>query len=206
MPTVIVPVGFLMGPEFAVDGVPDRSPLHYEVHLGADPQPLRAAEFAAWAAAFADPAAHADLTIDRKTLEEQLREDRRAAGPVADPGTVVSDLLARGLLLEFDPLDDPLEGVFVRLRLCPQAQGLGSTPESPARYRIGIAGEPLVSVDATVYACWSMGHALPSIWATCRWLARSVGGDTEAIARDVAAAVPHLVSAGVAFLDPAEEA
>lgn len=212
MPTVVVPVGFVMGPEFGPDGPTDRAPRYYEVHLGSVPQNLSETEFAVWAAAFADPPRHARLEVDRASLERYLRDDDGLAGPIDDPDPLVSSLLDRGLLVEFDPIDGPLRELFSALRLFPQGQGLGSTPDEPARYRIGFGGQPVAEVSGNVYQLWSYSLTFPTLWDACVDMAAAVtrarsGGEpldvsAELLAREVAAAIPLLVSAGAAFVDP----
>lgn len=213
MPTVIVPVGFLMGPEFGVDGPPDRDPLHYEIHLGGDPQDLGVEEFAVWAAAFTDPPRHANLEVDRKALEEFLRSDDGIAGRMPDPAPLVSSLLERGLLVEFDPIEGPLQPLFRRLRLFPQGQGIGSTPDLPDAYHIGFGVQPLVRVSSNVYQLWSYSMTFPALWDACVDMAEAAGTDlapgeepidvdAEALAREIGSVIPMLVSAGAAFLDP----
>lgn len=213
MPTVIVPVGLVMGPEFGAEGLPDRDPESWEIHLGDEPQELTTDEFAAWAGAFRDPPRHAGLEVDRDGLEALLREGQEGlAGPMADPSPVVSKLLARGLLVEFDPVDGKLDEAFSSLRLLPQGQGLGNTEDAPTEYRIGFAGQPMTQVSANVYQLWSYSLTVPSLWDGCAFLAGASAppestadplyGQTDALAREVGVALPLLVSAGCAFLDP----
>ncbi|MQA03530.1 MAG: hypothetical protein GEV07_12695 [Streptosporangiales bacterium] len=212
MPTVIVPVGFVMGPEFGPDGEPDREPLHYEVHFGGDPQNLTTDEFVAWAGAFTDPPRHAELQVNRKSLEEFLRTDNGLGGPLADPASVVTGLVERGLLVEYDPLEGPLEELFRGLRLFPQGQGLGSTPDEPTQYRIGFAGQPIASVSSNAYQLWSYSLTFASLWDACVDMAEAatnvepgetpIDVDAETLVREVGSAIPMLVSTGAAFLDP----
>ncbi|MGH3095090.1 MAG: hypothetical protein ACRDMV_03720 [Streptosporangiales bacterium] len=215
MPMVIVPVGLLMGPEFGADGPADRDPRYWEVHLGADPQRLSTEQLAVWAGAYRTPQQHARLQVTRERLEESLREDDGPLGRVTDPARIVSELLDRGLLIEYDPVDGALAEPFCRLRLFPQGQGLGSTSDDPTRYRIGFAGYPLAKVGRNVYQLWWYSLSAPSIWDAC---VRLAGGDerpasradplhhkAEDLAREMGAALPHMVSMGAAFLDPAPE-
>lgn len=213
MPKVVVPVGFLMGPEFGSDGPPDRPPRHYEIHLGDQPQELSETEFAVWAGAFVDPRRHADLEVDRASLEQHLRADDGLVGPIADPAPLVSSLLDRGLLVEFDPESGQLQELFSGLRLFPQGQGLGSTPDEPARYRIGFGNRPVAEVTGNVYELWSYSLVFPTLWDACVDMAAAATGgppggepldvSPELLAGEVAAAIPLLVSAGAAFVDPA---
>lgn len=130
-------------------------------------------------------------------------------GPLTDPAPLVSSLLERGLLVEFDPIAGPLQELFGRLRLLPQGQGLGSTPDDPARHRIGFGGQPVAEVTSNVYQLWSFSLTFPSLWDACVDMAAAADAGSgaldvspEALAREVGAAVPLLVSAGAAFLDP----
>jgi hypothetical protein len=212
MPNVVVPVGFLMGPEFGPEGPPDRPPLHYEVHFGDQPQELSETEFAVWAAAFVDPRRHAGLEVDRGSLEQHLHDDDGLVGPIADPAPLVSSLLERGLLVEFDPEAGALQELFSGLRLFPQGQGLGSTPDEPTRYRIGFGNQPVAEVTGNVYELWSYSLVFPTLWDACVDMAAAAatapaGGESldvspELLAGEVAAAIPLLVSAGAAFVDP----
>ncbi|MGH3095093.1 MAG: hypothetical protein ACRDMV_03735 [Streptosporangiales bacterium] len=202
MPTVIVPVGFIMGPEFGAGGPVDRDPLYWEVHLGGDSQQLTVEEFSAWSEAFTDPPKHAELTVNRQSLEQRLTEnDGGLAGAIDNPDPIVTSLIERGLLVEFDPVNDWLQHLFDRLRLFPQGQGIGSTPDAPDVYRISFADVVLVNVSANVYRLWSYAVRFPTLWQACSGLAGSTGAP-EPLAREVAAVVPLLVSAGAAFLDP----
>lgn len=206
MPMVVVPVGFVMGPEFGDDGPDDREPWYWEVHLGGNAQQLSATEFSAWAAAFVDPPSHAQLAVNRQTLENYLaNNDDGLTGPIAEPGPVVTELLERGLLAEFDPVDGPLADLFGGLRLFPQGRGLGSTPEEPQIYRIVFDDMELVRVSREVYRLWSYALRYPSLWEACDRLTRSDPTRRERRARELAAALPALVSAGAGFLDPARD-
>lgn len=213
MPTVIVPVGLDMGPVYDADGPVDRPPPYYEVHFGGDPQRLTAAEYTAWLGTFADPDAHADLRVDREWLEQYLKSDGAGpAGPLDDPTPLVSQLLDRELLLEYDPDDSAMEEVFGLLRLYPRAVGRGSDPEEPGRYRIGYVGDVFLEVSGVVYQIWAHSPTFPSLWETCRCFVESNSDlaspeqpfdlTADEVARETGYAVPLLVSTGAAFLDP----
>lgn len=210
MPTVIVPVGLNMGQDFS-SGDPAEHPSEFwEVHLGTEAASLTPDEVRTWGAAFLDPQRHANHEFDRGHLEELLRQGENQ---VADPSAVVDGLLERGLLLEYDTDDAPWEQLFAGMKLFPLVQGLGNSPEEPAVYQIGIAGEPLVSVNANVYAIWSYSLASPTLWQACTDLAEGIdeglepgeqplGYTPDGIAGEVGAALPVLVAGGCAFLDP----
>ncbi|MGH3095087.1 MAG: hypothetical protein ACRDMV_03705 [Streptosporangiales bacterium] len=214
MPKVIVPVGFIMGPEYGGAGAPDRDPNYWEVHLGGDAQTLTTEEFSVWAAAFTDPPAHAGLETNRARLEQLLSsDDGGLAGRIAEPAPLVSRLLQSGLLVEFDPADGPLQEVCDQLRLLPQGQGLGSTAAEPDAYRIGFGNQPVAQVTSNVYQLWSYACTFPTLWQACVDMAAAgdavlapgeepLGLDAETLAREVATVLPLLVSVGAAFLDP----
>lgn len=58
----------------------------------------------------------------------------------------------------------PTEATFRGLQLFPLVQGFGNSPEQPASYTIGLGGEPLVEVDANIYAIWSYALTEASLW------------------------------------------
>lgn len=222
MPTVVVPVGLVMGPEYSLDGPADRPPDYWEVHLGDGTEQLELEQFMAWAAAFETPQKHAGLEVTYDSLDKLLREgghslerlhefDEGSSRPITDPGATLSWLLEQGMLLQFDPLEDALDDVFGRLALFPQGQALGSTPEEPAKYRIGYAGQALAQISKNVYQLWSYSFTLPTLWDACCYLAgatTTLESDdpryerADAHAREVGCAIPLLVSSGCAFLDP----
>lgn len=209
MPLVIVPAGLSMGPRYRYVRPPDPVPECYEVHLGDELVELTETEATVWAAAFVDPEHHAKLKVNRKTLIHHLQT---APTPVPDAPHLVDDLITRGLLVEFDP-DGDLEPVFRRHKLLPLAQGLGSTPEAPHEHRIGLAGQPILSVPNAVYGLWSFSFLLPDLWRACEYYAAAdeeelepgeepLGLTAASIAREVAHNLPLLVATNCAFLDP----
>jgi len=215
MPTVVVPIGLNLGPRYRYVDPPDPDPEAYEVRLGSDLEELDADEFKVWTAAFADAERHRNLLVNRASLERFLV----GRGAPADPGTVIDRLLDRRLLLEFDPIEEPLEDVFRRYQLFPLAEGLGSTAEEPHQHRIGHGGQPLIALNITVYSLWSFATTLPSLWDACVYFAADVDADdldeldlddfdelsAEEAAREIGASIPMLVAAGCAFLDPVGE-
>ncbi|MGH3095094.1 MAG: hypothetical protein ACRDMV_03740 [Streptosporangiales bacterium] len=210
MPKVIVPVGLNMGQDFTAADPGEQPARYWEVHLGGVPAYLTREEATAWAAAFLDPAKHASREVTRASLEAHLRA---ADDETTDPSPVVARLLERGLLVEFDPVNDSLESLFSRYQLYPLAQGFGNSPEQPRRYEIGFAGRALIDVDANVYAIWSYALTESSLWDACAGLAAGLDADLEPneeplgltaedLARDVAMSLPVLVTCGCGFLDP----
>lgn len=213
MSMVIVPVGFDMGPVYAEDGPADRAPMRYEVHLGGGPKDLTAIEYTVWQAAFADSAAHAKLEVDRARLERYLREEGHApAGRIADPAPVVSALLEQELLLEFDPDSDDLEEPFGIRRLYPRAEGMDSREEEPSYHNIGFDDEAFCAIQPNAYTAWSFGMTEATLWGACDMVAEIADADLQPgqepvnlttldVAKDVASALPLLLSTKAAFLD-----
>ncbi|HEX6446600.1 MAG TPA: hypothetical protein VF053_16010 [Streptosporangiales bacterium] len=210
MPTVIVPVGLNMGQDFSSGNPAEHPSEFWEVHLGTESASLTPDEVRVWGAAFLDPQRHASHEFDRAHLEDLLRQGENG---MADPAPVVDRLLERGLLLEYDTEAASWERLFGGMKLFPLVQGLGNSPEEPAVYQIGIAGEPIVSVNANVYAIWSYSLASPSLWQACTDLAEGIdeglepgqepfGYTPDGVAGEVGAAIPVLVAGGCAFLDP----
>ncbi|MFV2124447.1 hypothetical protein ACFHWS_07850 [Micromonospora sp. LOL_013] len=209
MSTVIVPAGLSMGPRYRYVRPPDPTPECYEVHLGDDLVELTETEAAVWAAAFLYPDRHAKLSVNRESLVRMLET---APKPEPQAARYVDDLIARGLLVEFDP-DGDLRPVFSRHKLLPLAQGLGSTPDAPHQHRIGIAAQPLVALPNSVYGLWSFSFHSKNLWEACAYYAAAdedelepgeepLGLTPESIAREVAENLPVLISATCAFLDP----
>lgn len=210
MATVIVPVGLTMGPDFAGGGAGGEPTGSWQVHLGTEAASLAPDELRAWGIAFSDVQRHADHRFTRAHLEELLRTGEDGTG---DPASSVSGLLDRGLLLEYDPAGADWEPLFGAVNLYPLVQGMGNSPEDPAAYRLGVGGEPILSVNANVYGIWSYALASRSLWNACAELAAGIDQDLPpgeepydytpaGVAAQVGAALPLLVVTGCAFLDP----
>ncbi|WFE20933.1 hypothetical protein O7621_24175 [Solwaraspora sp. WMMD937] len=208
MSTVIVPAGLSMGPRYRYVRPPDPNPECYEVHLGDDLVELTETEAAVWAAAFLYPDQHAKLTVNRNSLVRMLET---APKPEPHAARYVDDLIARGLLVEFDP-DGDLQPVFSRHKLLPLAQGLGATPEAPHQHRIGIGDHALVALPVDVYGLWSFSYRDENLWRACVLYAddseniedgdKPMSMTPSQVARDIAGHLPLLIAAGCAFLDP----
>ncbi|MFV2105092.1 hypothetical protein [Micromonospora sp. LOL_015] len=208
MSTVIVPAGLSMGPRYRYVRPPDPTPECYEVHLGDDLVELTETEAAVWAAAFLYPDQHAKLAVNRDSLVRMLET---APKPEPQAARYVDDLIARGLLVEFDP-DGDLQPVFSRHKLLPLAQGLGSTPEAPHQHAIGVGDQPIVALPNHVYGLWSFSYLLPNLWEACVYYAddsehvadggRPLGDSGKSIAKDLAQHLPVLLASACAFLDP----
>ena len=212
MSRVVVPVGFNMGAQHRYVRPPDPQPECFEVHLGADVVELEEDEASVYAFAFLDVGRHARLEHTRDWLVRALSTAPR---PQQNAERLVTSLLDRGLLVEFDP-DGPLEDVFGRYRLFPTGEGMGTTPERPDHHRVGQLGNPLLTLPNTAYTMWAFSFLHANLWKACEYLAAADREDLEegeeplgltpdGIAREVAANLPAIVATRSAFIDPAVE-
>lgn len=113
---VLIPVGLSLGPQYRYVRPADPTPESWGVRLGDDWQELSEAEARVYQAAF--------------------RNVRAARRPQSDTQRLVDRLIARGLLLAFDP-SGPLEELFRCYHLFPTAEGMGSTAGRPQDHWIG---------------------------------------------------------------------
>lgn len=212
MPHVIVPAGMMMG-EYHRPGSTEEVPEHWHINLGGYAELLTLEELTVWAAASLDPNRQAQLGGTRTVLCQAVVELDEARVP--KPTSVVDELLRRGLLVEFDPVDGDIETFARRYRLIPTGTGLGNSHDDPLTYRIGVGGEPRVHVNGDVYALWANTFYYPSIWESAVNFAKEMADyapqaadegtpqvDPESVARALAANLPLLVSAETAVLDP----
>lgn len=212
MPNVIVPTGMMLG-EYHRPGGATEAPEHWHINLGGYAELLTLEELTVWAAASLDPERQAQLGGTRTVLLQVVAGFDEAEIP--NPASAVDDLLRRGLLVEFDPVDGDIEEFARRYRVIPTGAGLGNSHENPLVYRIAVGGEPRVHVNGDVYALWANTFYYPSIWDSAAGFAKEMAdyapqaadGDTpqvdsESVARALAANLPLLVSAEAAVLDP----
>lgn len=210
-PPVLVPVGMSLGWDYWYDDPEQRDEQHYQVRLGYEYADLTRAEFTAWLAAFNDLDRHARHEVTRDTLVRQL-----TGQGMAEAAGVVARLVDRSLLVEFEPTEGPVEELLRAVRLYPLGDGLGNTREQPELFRLGVEDEPLVEVDAITYTVWSYALTTPTAWDACATLAESLreaaareeepdAMTAENVARAVAGALPALISAGCACLDPVSQ-
>jgi len=211
MPRVIIPVGFSLGPQHKYVRPADPEPESWEVHLGGDMIDLTEDEIGVYGAAFLDVEGHSKLRVNRERLVESL-----LTAPTPQPAAehLVTNLMDRGLLLEFDP-EGPLDELFRRYRLFPTAEGMGTTPDEPEYHRMGHHNRPLVAVHNTGYTMWAFSFLHPNLWVACEYLAavdEDLGEDEEPsgltaqqVAREVALNLPMMIATQCAFLDPVVE-
>lgn len=209
MANVIIPVGFSLGPQYPMVDPPENEPAYYGIQLGPGLMELDPDDAKVWSVAFIDASRHSRLEVTRATLERDLRTNE---GGIRNPEPIVDDLLQHGLLLEFDPVQGPLEKLFRRYRLYPTGAGLGNRQDRPGIYQIGIGAEPAIALTETHYAIWSSSFHEESLWQACAEFAnaeevhdpgeQALDLSPEQVAAEMAAVIPMLVAAGAAFLDP----
>lgn len=205
MADVVVPVGLSLGQDFA--NAAEGAQVPWQVRYGADIVELDADDALAWSAAASDPVRYLDEECGRTAFESVLPRNGR---------DVVCDLLARGLLVEYDRDDGPWQPVFERVRLLPLGYGFGNSADSLAEYQVGVSDEASVALGANPYLLWSYSFtSTRSLWEACGTLARAADAQTrpgepgsglgvDDVAREMAAALPLLVASGCAFLDPVQ--
>lgn len=203
MTPIIVPVGRQLG-------CPAPSPEVNLVGLDGAAEELDVHEATVWKAAFANPAHHAKLSVTRSFLADDISAK---APTITNPASVIGELLERGLLLEFDPVDGKLEDILNLYTLYPNADGLGSTPANPDTYRIGRDNNPFVEVNAIVYFIWAFSYIGDSLWGACQsYLDQLIEANPERaatdaappalnVAREISVNIPLLVSTTCAVLD-----
>ncbi|MQA03524.1 MAG: hypothetical protein GEV07_12665 [Streptosporangiales bacterium] len=206
---VIVPVGVPMGWDFWEGDPADRPDQYYQLHLGTRYVDLTMEEFLAWHAAADGFQQHVRHQVTKTTLVEHLR----SAEGLPNAEDLVAGMLARGLLVEFDPVQGPLRDLFRAVQLFPLGDAYGNTPQRPDLYGLGVEGEILLSIEPEPYMIRSYGLTCASLWDACTALAEGadeglppgetpVGLSPEDVARSVAIVLPAMISAGCAFIDP----
>ncbi|MQA03531.1 MAG: hypothetical protein GEV07_12700 [Streptosporangiales bacterium] len=211
MPKVIVPVGMMLGEYFRVDGQHSSSPEFWHVSVGGYAEQLNADEVKVWASAMVEPERQAKLEGTRELLLDTVRKATK--GVISRPGKIVDELIERGLLIEFDPVEGDVETIARKHRLFPLGVGMGNSGDDPLMYRIAVGSEPRIGVNGDVYALWSNSLYYLNLWQSCQQFAKEMnqyvtpGGDmeeldAESVMRELAVNIPLLVSAECAFLDP----
>lgn len=211
MPQVVVPVGMMLGEYFRVDAEANKGPDCWHVSVGGKAEQLNADEVKVWATAMLEPERQARLEGTREVLLDAVRAATK--GVISRPGKVLDDLLARGLLIEFDPVEGDVEAIARRYRLFPLGVGMGNSGEDPMMYRIAIGSEPRIGVNGDVYALWSNSLYYLNLWDSCEQFAKEMNQyvrpdsdmqelDASSVMRELALNIPLLVSAECAFLDP----
>lgn len=203
--SILLPIGFDTGPHWQDSAV--TRPGYYEVLTTADaPVLLSPRSYDIWDAAFSSPATTWQGLIDLSI--------RTGAVTVAEPTAVVDELLALGLLASVNPGSRRAAECFLRAyQLTPSGQGLGNSPEGTDGYRIGPAHGgrtyPVVSVTAALYAVWANSGFYVTVWdaiaaLAARWWPRNRTAAAQ-LADETAAAIPVLVAARCAVLQPTSD-
>lgn len=175
----------------------------FEVRLGPLLHRLDAPRFAVWALCSGLPDATGPWTVADAVA-------RAAEAGVADAAAAMAQLQADGLVATAAPVGPTALELARRVRLLPQLPGLGNTAEAPDGWSLGFPGQPVVTMDATLYdlVCWA--HLDTSLWRACEGSAAVArrAGVTDEVATDPARtlaallrSVHPLLSSGAVRLD-----
>ena len=200
----VFPVGHYGG-SFPLDTV---TPLRcHEVRRGQDVLELTEEQYTVWSAAHGWP----DAASRRPWTAQRVVEAASGRG-VADPGRVLAQLLAEGLLAQVAP-GHVAERDFARgHRLLPLMLGLGNSPVEPGLYTIGLFGRPVVRVTRPIFALWEWAHLDANLWEACQTFAHlervSGGTDPETtdpmfVLHDLLGTLHLLLAANAACVDVA---
>lgn len=184
-PPLVFSIGHYLG---ALVASPDEGGRVHQVRRGADIEELTEDRFRVWAVAQGS-AEQQDTPWTRSVVE-----DFSVKAGVADPGPVVSELLAAGLLAEVAP-DAPREFA-LRHQLRPLMLGLGNSSDEPWLYGIGFGSQPVLKVTREVYGLWEWAHRDENLWHACETFAEveSGSGGTEPELTDPARVLDGLLS------------
>lgn len=156
---------------------------------------------------------HARHEITRQWLIDQLRDDPDVP---SDAAAGVQMLAADGMLVEFDPAHGPLKEMFERHRLHPCGVALGNTADRPDVFTV-VNGDHGVTLSFVAFHIWASAYRSTTLWQACLDFVDEVtatyqppeqppdGLTVDTVAGEIAAALPPLIAARCAFLDPAEE-
>lgn len=186
---MLVPAGQAIGP-MAGAGAGGEGPAPV-VRLGADFHPLSPEEYRLWL--------HAIGAGDLTELKRRAEADGLTEG-VDEAVTALSEI---GLLVRVDP-DGDHQDVFSRHVLVAQGIGQGVVDDPETFVVAGPDSEPLVGLDAAVYAVWTLS-CQATLSATCELAAQRLGLSAGDVGRAVAEDLVTLVGAGAAILDLAPE-
>lgn len=200
-PTIIVPVGFDNGPQYAADATESSSPRHYEVVKKASVVTLPRAAYDIWLTAFTDVRAHSALEFTRDYLIDLVEE------PDGDTADLVNRLVDSDLLAEFEPGDGSALRFLENHRLFPTGEGFGNTAGQPEVFRIGRAGEVVLEVVSEVYTFWSLSFNERNLWESVQEYEsqqpRNAPYNAEQLGQLFASAIPMIVATRTGHLQPA---
>jgi hypothetical protein len=169
---LVLPLGHAMGPFHQHRGAP---PAYWVVRLGWD-SPLLPDQAAAdvWALAHGLPG-RAGTPWTRSALCGAATE----AG-VADPDTVLTALVERGLVAEVAPGTAAAAEFAATHRVQSLLLGLGELPDAPELDGIGLLGMPaLARVPLGTYEFWQWGHLWPTLAEAAAGLAEMAAQSPE---------------------------
>lgn len=190
MTALVVPAGQALGPMGGADDG-QVSPVS-TVRLGADFHALSPGEYRLWL-----------LAVGAGDLDE-LRARAAADGMTAGVEDVVDALLGLGLLVSLDP-DGDYADAFSRHVLIAQGTGQGVVDEPDVFVVADAESQPVVGLDAAVYAVWTLTYRAP-LATTCALAADRLGLSVDDVRRAVAEDLVALVGSGAAILDLVPEA
>ncbi len=189
---MLLPIGHSLG----VSADPATGEPFHRVRVGPDVVRLPHDRFFVWALTHGAP----------ERVEGELwgpDEVLDAAVGVADPGGALAGLIEDGLVASVVP-GAPEALAFARThQLRPLMLGLGNRPDDPETYEVGLPGEPLVRLGATLAHLYLWGHLRANLWVACE----ATGGVAEETPELILAATLEslhgLLGPNAAYLDRA---
>jgi hypothetical protein len=161
-------------------------------------------EIGLWALAHGLPD---ELANGRWTLDAMGYAAARAGR--ADVGNALADLLHARMIIAVEPGQPESVDFAQAYRFRPLLLGLGSDPDRPGVYGIGIRGQPWLLVDEAVHDIWRTAPLASSLWDACHLL--EVGRAPQNRHTDIGETLSHvlerlhlLLSRGAGYLDLSE--
>lgn len=201
-PELVFPVGHYLGALY-----PERNaPLAYH-RLRVGQTVLRLftdAEFGVWALAHGLAARLAEGPWTAEALVDVVREHDGT-----DVSPLLAELVSEHALVEVTPGTEAAVAFARGHRFRSLLAGLGTGPQRPGEFGIGLIGQPMAAVDERGYEFWQWAPLHASIWDACLALAevdgRSGGGSSEPdqVLTDVLSRLHGLLAYGAGYLDEA---
>ncbi|MCO7221995.1 hypothetical protein [Klenkia sp. PcliD-1-E] len=190
--TVVLPVGFRLGPETL------PVPVAGSVRLGWVRHALDDDEARVW------DLAHGLAGDDPLCGSDQLLA-RAAAVGVAEPDAVVAALVDRSLLVPVPSAGDDREAVARRFVARPLLVGIGAG-QDPSTRALGLPGWPVLELPRATALRWEGTGAAADLWEAAELAAGGPGapGAVRAALADVLGDLPVLISHHCGYLDLAD--
>lgn len=207
---VIVPIGLPLGWDYWEGNPEFRPDQAVQVMYGAEYVDLTTEQAIAWKGATEGTMQQfARHEMTRSRLVDRLHRDH----DIPDADAVVDSMLEQGQLVEYDPVEGPLEELFRAIQLFPLGRAHGNTATEPRLYGVSGDGDVKVGIQPEPYTIRSYAFTCASLWDACTTLAEGADKDLppgkppmdltpESVARPVAELLPILVAAGSAFIGP----